>query len=298
MNKSVKPNAIGASLSRSNLLIGGLFSTKANNEAKIIALSDIDINREQPRRSINTDRLNELAEDIKQHGVLQPLIVRPVPSPAESDQAGAKVNQQRYQLVVGERRFRAAQIAGLSEVPVIIREYGDQEAGAVSLVENLLREDLDLEEEALFFKKLTDEFQLSTRDIGRLISKGHLYVYRRLKLLERPDLLKQVQETRLNLNKAVDMILEEQAEIQAAKGEVRARSGPRRKPSEPDTQVAWKKLTQFTAYLRDTLPKFEIQDDKDREGLKETVSELEQQLAELKRRLEAMPSAEVSATVE
>src|SRR6476661_5756258 len=104
MNKIVKPNSIGASLSRSNLLVGGLFGTKANNEAKILPIGQIEINRDQPRRSINPERLAELAEDIKQHGILQPLIVRPI-----SGEGGGS----RYRLVVGERRFRAAQIAGL-----------------------------------------------------------------------------------------------------------------------------------------------------------------------------------------
>lgn len=273
----MKPNSIGASLSRSNLLVGGLFGTKANNEAKILPIGQIEINREQPRRSINQEKLDELAEDIRLHGILQPLIVRPI----AGEEGGA-----RYRLVVGERRFRAAQQIGLEEVPVIIREYGEQEAGAVSLVENLLREDLDLEEEALYFKKLTDEYNLSTRDIGKMISKGHLYVYRRLKLLERPDLLQQVQEAKINLNKAVEMISEEQAEAQAAKGRAKPERSSSPKKVQASSQAAWKKMNQFSAFLRETLPNFDLQDEKEREGLKETITELEQQLAELKRRLQ------------
>lgn len=273
----MKPNSIGASLSRSNLLVGGLFGTKANNEAKILPIGQIEINREQPRRSINQEKLDELAEDIRLHGILQPLIVRPI----AGEEGGT-----RYRLVVGERRFRAAQQIGLEEVPVIVREYDEQEAGAVSLVENLLREDLDLEEEALYFKKLTDEYNLSTRDIGKMISKGHLYVYRRLKLLERPDLLQQVQEAKINLNKAVDMISEEQAEAQAAKGKVKTERTPSPKAVQATSQATWKKMSQFNDFLRVALPKFDLQDEKEREGLKETITELEQQLAELKKRLQ------------
>lgn len=273
-----KPNSISASLNRSNMLVGGLFGTKANNEAKILPVEQIEINREQPRRSIDQAKLAELAEDIKQRGILQPPIVRPV--------KGA--DGPRYQLVVGERRFRAAQIAGLTEIPVIVREYDDQEAGAVSLVENLLRDDLDIEDEALYFRKLTDEHGLSTREIGRLISKGHLYVYRRLKLLERPDLLVEVREARLNLNRAVDLIAEGKAEAaagQVGQNEDKASRFPEKQTRRPQVQLAWKKINQFTSYLREALPSFEITDEKDREGLRETIGELEAQLAELKKRI-------------
>ncbi len=282
--KSVKPNAVSASLSRSGLMAGSLFGTKANNEAKLLPLSQIALNPEQPRRSLDEARLKELAEDIKLRGVLQPPIVRPL-----TDGDGPR----RYQLVVGERRFRAAQLAGLSEIPVIVHEYDDQEAGAVSLVENLLREDLSLTDEALYFKKLTDDYQLSTRQIGKLISKGHLYVYRRLKLLQRPDLLQQVQTAQLNLNTAVEMIAQE-AEAEAAEKQSKSNSetavsgqkrfsGKQHPPSE--ARRAWQKLSRFSLYLQQTLPEVKSVNDEDKAALRETIEQLEDQLAIFKRKL-------------
>lgn len=285
--------AVGASLSRSGLLAGSLFTTKANNEAKILPLDKLELNPEQPRRQFDQARLEELAEDIRVHGVLQPPIVRPMGEGADL----------RYQLVVGERRYRAARLAGLSEIPVIVREYDDQEAGAVSLVENLQREDLDLEDEARYFKRLSDEYGLSTRQIGQLISKGHMYVYKRLKLLERPDLLERVRQAELNLNTALDVIrAENEAEAEAnnparlvintPSGSIElerdsepASAAPRRSAT-PPVPNTWKKLNQFTTYLRQALPSFTPATEVEKSGLRQTIQEIEEQLAALKQKLE------------
>lgn len=304
---NTKPNAVSASLSRSNSIVSGsLFSTKANSEAKILPLDRIIANKQQPRRTFDEQKLEELADDIKKHGVLQPPIVRPLANEQDTseDETGgnaAKVNQgnkgTRYQLVVGERRYRAALLAGLKEIPVIIREYSDQEVGAISLVENLQREDLDIEDEALYFKRLSEEYNLSTRQIGKLISKNHLYVYKRLKLLERPDLLEQVRASELNLNRALEIIREDddianQVDISKSVNGGNKVEEENRFPGKQSTgemmtsNKTWKKFYQFTKYLKLSVPKIDVTNPADKEELKTTIGEIEEQLTELKKRLE------------
>ncbi|MDR3645123.1 MAG: ParB/RepB/Spo0J family partition protein, partial [Clostridia bacterium] len=106
-------------------------SEEAGNGSVTVRLTEIEPNRAQPRKKFDEDALEQLSESIRNHGILQPLVVRPVPG------AGG------YQLVAGERRWRAARMAGLTEVPVVIRELSDNEAMEVALIENLQREDLN-----------------------------------------------------------------------------------------------------------------------------------------------------------
>ena len=123
--------------------------TSAEPEAQkeiTVKLSKIEPNREQPRKSFNEEQLAELADSIKRFGVLQPLLVQK--------------KKDIYEIIAGERRWRAAKLAGLKEVPVVIREYSPQQAMEIALIENVQRENLNPIEEALAYQKLMQEFQL------------------------------------------------------------------------------------------------------------------------------------------
>ncbi len=130
----------------------------------------------QPRTSMDPASLAELAASIKQQGVLQPILARPHPK-----KAGA------YQIIAGERRWRAAQTAGLHEVPVLLRSLADTEAMAAALVENLQRQDLDAIEEAEGYRRLVGEFGLTQDNLGGLVGKSRSHVANTLRLLQLPD---------------------------------------------------------------------------------------------------------------
>ena len=123
-----------------------------SNGERMMKLSMIEPNREQPRKKFDEDALQELADSIKQYGVLQPLLV--------SDK------KDYYEIVAGERRWRAAKLAGLKEVPVVVRELSTQEIVEISLIENIQREDLNPVEEAMAYKRLIDEFHMKQDEIA------------------------------------------------------------------------------------------------------------------------------------
>ena len=127
-------------------------------------------NREQPRKSFDEDALQELADSIKQFGILQPLIV--------------KKKDDYYEIVAGERRWRAAKIAGLKEVPVILKEFNEQEIVEISLIENIQRENLNPIEEAVAFKRLMEDFSLKQDEIAERVSKSRTAVTNSMRLLK------------------------------------------------------------------------------------------------------------------
>ncbi|MDA8249464.1 MAG: ParB/RepB/Spo0J family partition protein [Rhodospirillales bacterium] len=129
----------------------------------------------QPRRPIDPATLDELVASIRSHGILQPLLARPHPAMPG-----------RYQLIAGERRWRAAQAAGLHEVPVLVRPLADAEAMAAALVENLQRQDLDAIEEAEGYRRLVDEFGLSQEALGQAVGKSRSHIANTLRLLQLP----------------------------------------------------------------------------------------------------------------
>jgi ParB family chromosome partitioning protein len=129
-------------------------------------------NRSQPRKHFDESKLQELAESIKEKGILEPLIVRRV--------------DQGYELIIGERRWRAAQKAGLKEVPVLVKEIERREALEISLIENLQREDLNPIEEAEAFKRLTEEFHISQEELSTRIGKDRTTIANSLRLLKLP----------------------------------------------------------------------------------------------------------------
>lgn len=146
----------------------------ASTSAVKLKIMDIEPNRDQPRKIFDEDALAELADSIAKHGVIQPLLVRPMPDGS-------------YQLVAGERRWRASRMAGLTEVPVVIKELSDDEAMALALIENLQREDLNAIEEAQGIKALMDTLSLTQDEAAERIGKSRPAVANALRLLKLPD---------------------------------------------------------------------------------------------------------------
>ncbi len=138
-----------------------------------LAIGEIEPNQDQPRKEFSPEALSQLAESIKEHGILQPLVVRPRPNG-------------RYQIVAGERRWRASRIAGLAELPVIIRELTDEQAFEVALVENLVRADLNPIEEALGYRTLMETFSMTQERIAQRVGRSRSAVANALRLLSLP----------------------------------------------------------------------------------------------------------------
>ena len=141
-----------------------------------IKISEIDPNMGQPRKKFDEDELLELAESIKIHGVIQPIILTK--------------RGKRYEIIAGERRWRASKLAGLVKIPAVIREYTDKEIMEVSLIENIQRQDLNPIEEALAFKNLIDEYKMKQDDLAERVSKSRSAITNALRLLKLDDKVK------------------------------------------------------------------------------------------------------------
>lgn len=145
-----------------------------NPSVNKLRIMEIEPNHDQPRKDFDEKSLSELAESIEQHGVLQPLVVRPLANGS-------------YQLVAGERRWRAARIAGLTEVPVVIKELTDEEVIEIAMIENLQREDLNPLEEALGYRYMMDELNITQEQAAEKIGKSRPAVANALRLLKLPN---------------------------------------------------------------------------------------------------------------
>ena len=155
--------------------LDALFADNAVDEnITEVAITELEPNADQPRRHFDETALAELSESIATHGVLQPILVRPLPSG-------------NYQIVAGERRWRASRMAGLSAVPVQIRELSDNQAAELALIENLQREDLNAIEEAVGYKSLMDEFGMSQEQVAERVNKSRPAVANSLRLLNLED---------------------------------------------------------------------------------------------------------------
>ena len=157
----------------------GLTALLVENQVEELApvslkLTEVIPNKDQPRHVFNEEALRELADSIEKHGILQPLLVRPMADGT-------------YQLVAGERRWRAAKLAGLTEVPVVVREMTEQEAAALALIENLQREDLNPMEEAQGFRSLMETYKLTQEETAAAVGKSRPAVTNALRLLNLPD---------------------------------------------------------------------------------------------------------------
>lgn len=148
-----------------------------NNEPLMVPISQVEPNRSQPRKNFNEDALEELADSIRQFGVIQPLIVQK--------------KDDYYEIIAGERRWRAARLASLKEVPVLVKDYTPKEVMEISLIENIQREDLNPIEEAAAFRRLMEEFDLKQDEVAQRVSKSRASIANSVRLL---NLDKRVQE--------------------------------------------------------------------------------------------------------
>jgi ParB family chromosome partitioning protein len=143
-----------------------------------VRTSEVEPNRDQPRKSFNEDALMELSDSIKQFGIIQPLIVQK--------------KDGYFEIIAGERRWRAAKLAGLKEVPVIVKEYSDEEVMEIALIENIQREDLNPIEEAIAYKKLLKEYNLKQDEVAEKVSKSRVAITNSMRLLKLPEEVQQM----------------------------------------------------------------------------------------------------------
>ena len=212
---AVKRGGLGKGLDSliPDMNVGGASTPKTEVKTKIVEkvvekpvevkvkLSKIEPNKEQPRKNFDEDALIELSESIKQHGVLQPILVQ--------ERKGY------YEIIAGERRWRAAKLAGLKEVPVIIKKFTEQQIVEISLIENIQRENLNPIEEAIAYKRLLTEFNLKQDEVAERVSKSRTAVTNSMRLLKLEERVQQmVIEGKISTGHARALLGIEDAEIQ------------------------------------------------------------------------------------
>lgn len=179
----------------------------SNSLAEIIKINDVEPNRNQPRKQFDDDAMQQLADSIREHGIIQPIMVRPV-------SAGG------YQIIAGERRWRAGRMAGLTEIPVIIRDYDDNKAMEIALIENLQRENLNPIEEALGYRELIETYSMTQAEVSASVGKSRSAVTNFLRLLNLPDeVLTLVQQGKLSSGHARALLAFEDEEQMKAVAE-------------------------------------------------------------------------------
>ena len=189
-----------------SLMGGADVEVGAMRSESVLPLSQIRTNENQPRKSFDQDKLNELADSIRQSGVLQPILVR-------------KVGDQ-YEIVAGERRYQAAVLAELKEIPVVIREISDKEVFQLALIENLQRADLNPIEEAQGYSKLIRDNGLTQEQLGKILSKSRSSIANTLRLLDLPDEVQDMMaEGRLSAGhaRAILAVADEEARVRLAR---------------------------------------------------------------------------------
>lgn len=235
-----------------------LSQTNEKEDSKLpiqeLKISEIEPNRDQPRKKFDDNSINELADSIKQYGVIQPIVVCK--------------KEGYYQIVTGERRWRAAKKAGLKEIPVVIREYTPQEIMAISLIENIQREDLNPIEEAVAYQKLLDEFQITQEELAKRVSKSRVTITNTMRLLK---LLPKVQEMLVDAEisnghaRALLALEDSQKQVQVAQSIVSNNLSVR------ETESLIKKLNEETANK-------EVKQDHQKEQISNSYREIEEQL--------------------
>lgn len=181
--------------------LGAFFAPGEDEPRDEIAVKAIVPNKFQPRRVFDKDALTELAQSIKQHGVIQPILVRKTAT--------------GYELVAGERRWRAAQMVGLEVIPAVIREYSDGEMTEIALIENLQRENLNSIEEALAYKRLMEEFNLTQEEVARRIGRSRPLIANTVRLLNlAPAVQEHVSRGTLTTGQVRPLLALENAELQ------------------------------------------------------------------------------------
>lgn len=163
-----------ASLGRGMAAVFEDNTTESKDSISKARLTDIEPNKNQPRKKFDDSEIQALADSILEHGVIQPIIVRPLPD-------------ERYQIVAGERRWRACKMAGLTEIPIIIRELTDADTAKIALIENIQRSDLNPVEEAAAYKQLIDQFGMTQDEVAKMVGKSRSVIANSVRLLNLPD---------------------------------------------------------------------------------------------------------------
>ncbi len=209
------------------------------NSTLEVVLGKIEPDKNQPRKNFSEDELHELAESIKKHGVIQPLLV--------------EKNGERYTIVAGERRWRAAKIAGLKEVPCLVKEYTEQEKVEIQIIENLQRENLNPIEEAAAYKRLIEEFHLTQDELSERIGKKRTTITNKMRLLNLSDQVQEMLiEDKLSEGHArallaieddkeqydlAQRVFDEKLSVRDIEKEVKAKSKPKKKKNLPPEAI-------------------------------------------------------------
>lgn len=210
-------------------------------KAVTLPIGEIEPNREQPRKAFDDAALAELSASIAQHGVLQPLLVRPMSGGG-------------YQIVAGERRYRASRMAGLTELPAVIRELSDKEAAQLTLIENLQREDLNPMEEALGFQKLMESYGLTQEETAHIVNKSRPAVANALRLLNLPEeVTAMVANGTLSAGHARAVLsFAPELQVETAKNAVKSGASVRELERQARAAQREKKTPRATAFRRDS----------------------------------------------
>ena len=176
--ESLIPNAVGEAKMKKEAASEETGRSEEKGTETILKITMVEPNRKQPRKNFDEDSLQELCDSIKQVGLIQPILVQD--------------RKSHYEIIAGERRWRAAKMAGLKEIPVIIRNYSEQEIMEISLIENIQREDLNPIEEAQAFKRLLTEFNLKQDEVAERVSKSRAAVTNSIRLLKLTDKVQQM----------------------------------------------------------------------------------------------------------
>lgn len=191
--------------------LDALFSSSSSIDYDSEEITKVDINdviprEDQPRKVFDIESLKELSESIKEHGVLQPVLVRP--------------SGKKYEIIAGERRYRAAKLANLESLPVVIKEVTDNEAMEIALIENLQREDLSIVEEALAYKGMIEDFGYIQEEVAKKVGKSRTHVANTIRILKLPDeVLQMLEDKKITAGHARTLlsINNPQEQIEAAK---------------------------------------------------------------------------------
>lgn len=175
---SLIPDAVGEAKSKKNTASKDNVSEEKGAQETIVKITMVEPNRKQPRKNFDEDSLQELSDSIRQVGLIQPILVQD--------------RKDHYEIIAGERRWRASKMAGLKEIPVIIRDYTEQEIMEISLIENIQREDLNPIEEAQAYKRLLTEFNLKQDEVAERVAKSRAAVTNSIRLLKLCDKVQQM----------------------------------------------------------------------------------------------------------
>ncbi len=231
-------------------------SLESDNNTTKLPIAVIEPRRGQPRRSFDAESLSQLADSIAANGLIQPIVVRRLEAGGESKSVGDNtVDGEFYQIIAGERRWRAAKLAGLSEVPVVIVEADDKKAAEYALIENIQREDLNPIEEAAAFRSLIDEYGLTQETAAKQVGKSRAAVANSMRLLELPDEVKSMLAEKkltagharalLGLNDkslipaAADTIVKHELSVRAAEELIKKLNSPKAEKPQNESERAY-----------------------------------------------------------